>query len=175
MAVEYEVDNRKVDIIPLEYYVYKDRAEEGKLSFSPTPHVMRFFPDTIGYPYPWEKFSQIFIDDFMWGGMENTSAVTYNTSYLLDRRATLDFTSADVIAHELAHQWFGDFVTARDWTELWLNEGFANYYEALYKRHLRGYDDFLLDMNIQANGVIGTERAQGRKRVVSQDSYTTNL
>ncbi len=174
-AGEYDVISEKTNGIPLEYYVYKEKRDDGKRSFAPTPDIMKFFVDTIGYPYPWEKFSQIFIDDFMWGGMENTSAVTYNTSYLIDQRGMLDFTSTDVIAHELVHQWFGDLVTARDWTELWLNEGFANYYEALYKKSSRGYDEFLLDMKNQSDGVLSLERAQGRKPVVSQDSYTTNL
>ena len=174
-AGEYEVLKENSGGIPLEYYVYRERAEDGRRSFSATPGVMKFFEEATGVPYPWEKFSQIFIDDFMWGGMENTSAVTYNTSYMLDRRAMLDFTSDDVVADELAHQWFGNLVTARDWSELWLNEGFANYYESLYKKHAKGLDESQFDLMGQADGIIGVERAQGRKPVVSLDSYTANL
>lgn len=174
-AGEYEVFTEKYKNIPLEYYVYKERAEDGRRSFSATPDVMKFFEESIGYPYPWEKFSQIFLDDFMWGGMENTSAVTYNTSYLIDQRGRLDFSSDEVVAHELAHQWFGDLVTSRDWTELWLNEGFANFCEAQYKKYAKGFDEFQLSLKGQADGIIGAELSQGRRPIVSNDSYTTNL
>lgn len=174
-AGEYDIHTEQYKNFPLEYYVYKERSDDGRRAFSVTPKVMQFFEEAFGYPYPWDKFSQIFIDDFMWGGMENTSAVTYNTSYMLDPRAELDFTSDDVVAHELAHQWFGDVVTTRDWTHLWLNEGFANYAEALFKRYAKGQDEFQLDMKGQADAVLGVERAQGRKPVISTDSYTGNL
>jgi aminopeptidase N len=175
VAGEYTIVSEMYRNIPIEYYLYNERADDGKRSLSATPEILKYLEEATGFAYPWEKFAQIFIDDFMWGGMENTSAVTLNTSYLLDRRALLDFTSDDVVAHELAHQWFGDLVTSRDWTELWLNEGFANYFEALYKKQAKGPDESQLDLSGQASAVIGVERAQGRKPLVSNDSYTANL
>ncbi|MBI5474695.1 MAG: HEAT repeat domain-containing protein [Ignavibacteriae bacterium] len=175
VAGEYKVFTEKHRNIPLEYYVYNESADDGRRSLSATPAVMQFLENATGYHYPWEKFAQVFIDDFMWGGMENTSAVTLNTSYIIDRNAALDFAADDVVAHELAHQWFGDLVTARDWTELWLNEGFANYYEALYKGSAKGKDDQQYDLMSQMAAVIATERNQGRKPLVSEGSYTTNL
>jgi len=174
-AGEYTVITEKHKNIPIEYYAYNDRAEDSRRSLSATPDMMKFFEEATGYAYPWDKYSQIFIDDFMWGGMENTSAVTLNTSYMIDRRGMLDFTGDDVVAHELAHQWFGDLVTCRDWTELWLNEGFASYFEGLYKKQAKGFDEFQLELMGQAASIIGVERAQGRRPIVSTGSYTTNL
>ena len=174
-AGEYVIASEKYRNIPIEYYLYPERVEDGKRSLAATTDAMKFFEQSIGYAYPWDKYAQIFIDDFMWGGMENTSAVTLNTSYLIDRRGLLDFTSDDVVAHELVHQWFGDLVTARDWTEIWLNEGFANYYEVQYKKHAKGKDEAQLDLMEQAKAIAAVERTQGRKPLVSLDSYTTNV
>jgi aminopeptidase N len=174
-AGEYSILTDRYKNIPIEYYVYSDRAEDARRSLAATPRIMKFFDETISFPYPWEKYSQIFIDDFMWGGMENTSAVTLNTSYLIDDRGRLDFSADDVVAHEFAHQYFGDLVSFRDWSHLWLSEGFANYYEALYKRHAKGFDEFQKDLMDQAESIIRVERAQGRKPIVSNESFTTNL
>ena len=123
-AGEYEVLREQYAEIPLEYYVYKEYAADAHRSFAKTPSIMKFFQERIGISYPWEKYAQIFVNQFPIGGMENTSAVTLNEIYMFDARAALDFTSDEVVAHELAHQWWGDLVTCRDWTHLWLNEGF---------------------------------------------------
>jgi aminopeptidase N len=175
-AGDYDIVRETRRGIPLEYYVYPDRREDGIRSLRVTPAALEFFEDTIGVPYPWEKYAQIWISDFMWGGMENVSAVTLNDeSYLLDRRALIDFTSDDVVAHELAHQWWGDLVTSRDWSNLWLHEGFANYFEALFKRHIKGEDYFQYDLHQQANSVIGTEQNSGRSPLVGRESFTVNV
>lgn len=174
-AGEYEIVTESYRNIPLQYYLYKNRVEDGKRSLAATPRAMKYFEEATGFPYPWEKFAQIYITDFMWGGMENTSAVTLNESFLIDQNGLLDFTGDDVVAHELAHQWFGDLVTCRDWSELWLNEGFANYFEALFKRADKGLDEFQLDMMQQAAGIFETERMQGRKPIVGKNSFATNL
>ncbi len=175
-AGEYEVVQDHCGSLPLEYYVYKDRVDDGVRSLAKTSAAMKFFQEKIGVPYPWEKYAQIWISNFMWGGMENTSAVTLNDDgYLLDARAAVDFTSDDVVAHELAHQWWGDLVTSRDWNHLWLHEGFANYFEALFKEHEKGEDYFHYDLEQQASGVLNTEAAQGRRPLVGKDGYTANV
>lgn len=175
VAGEYTILTDKYKNIPVEYYAYNDRIDDTRRSLSATPDVLQFMEQTVGFAYPWEKCSQVFIQDFMWGGMENTSAVTLNESYLIDRQGMIDFSGDDVVAHELAHQWFGDLVTCRDWTELWLNEGFATFFEGLYKKHAKGFDEFQLELMGQAAGVVAVERSQGRRPIVSQDSYPTNL
>lgn len=174
-AGEYTILTDNYKNIPIEYYAYPHRVEDVRRSLAATPHIMKFFDETISFPYPWDKYSQIFIDDFMWGGMENTSAVTLNTSYMIDDRGRLDFTADDVNAHEFAHQYFGDLVSFRDWSHLWLSEGFANYYEVLYKKQAKGFDEFQKDLMDQTESILRVERAQGRKPIVSSESFTTNL
>ena len=86
--------------------------------------------------YPYEKYWQIAVEKFEFGGMENTNCTTLTSDILHDERASLDY-SRDIIivAHELAHQWFGDLITCKDWSHIWLNEGFASYFEVLYWKH----------------------------------------
>jgi aminopeptidase N len=175
-AGEYNVVSEDYRGIPLEYYVYKDRVQDGVRSLAKTSAAMKFFEEKIGIPYPWEKYAQIWISNFMWGGMENVSAATLNDeTYLLDARARVDFTSDDVVAHELGHQWWGDLITSRDWSNLWLHEGFANYFEALFKQHEKGDDYFQHDLMQQAASVLDTEEANGRSPLVGKDGYTANV
>jgi aminopeptidase N len=161
--------------VPLTYYVYPEDSLHAGSVFGATPAMMAFFEEWTGMPYPWEKFAQIIIDDFMWGGMENTSAVTLNTATMADARARLDFPSEPVVAHELAHQWWGDIVTCRDWTHLWLQEGFATYFEALYRKAAEGEDEFQYAMITASSHVRTEERNGGRSPVVSASSTPTNL
>ncbi len=175
-AGEYEVVREHYGKLPLEYYVYKDRVRDGVRSLAKTAAAMKFFEEKIGIPYPWEKYAQIWISNFMWGGMENTSAVTLNDdAYLLDPRALIDFTADDVVAHELSHQWWGDLITSRDWNHLWLHEGFANYFTSLFKQDQKGDDYFQHDLAGQAAGVIATEDVHGRSPLVGKDGYTANI
>ncbi len=174
-AGEYEVLREPYGDIPLEYYVYKQYAPDAHRSFARTPSIMRFLEERTGISYPWEKYAQIFVNQFPLGGMENTSAVTLNEFYMFDARAALDFASDDVIAHELAHQWWGDLVTCGDWTHLWLNEGFANYFGSLFKEQDKGRDEYQYEMMQQTKSILQTEEYRGRKPIVSGDSYTTNV
>jgi aminopeptidase N len=173
-AGEYKLLQEKCGTIPLQYYVYDEFVNGAQRSFSKTPDIMKFFEQMTGFPYPWEKLAQVFLNRFPLGGMENTSVVTLNEIYMLDARAAVDFTCDDVIAHELAHQWWGDLVTCSDFTHLWLNEGFANYFEALFKEYDKGKDEYQYDMMLQARSVRQTEERLGRKPLVSEDSYIGN-
>ena len=92
-----------------------------------TPRMLEVFSDKFGLDYPYASYAQVFVADFIFGGMENTSATTLTDTVLLDERAAIDHDVDSLIAHELAHQWFGDLVTCRDWGEGWLNEGWATY------------------------------------------------
>ena len=114
--------------IPKNYY--------PMLTFRETPLIIKFFENYLETKYPYEKYWQIAVDKFEFGGMENTNCTTFTSDILHDERASLDY-SRDIIivAHELAHQWFGDLITCKDWSHIWLNEGFASYFEMLYWKH----------------------------------------
>ena len=103
--------------------------------------MVRFFSQKLGVPYPWNKYAQIAVSDFVFGGMENTTATTQTDLTLHDARAHVDFSSNGLVAHELAHQWFGNLLTCKHWSHAWLNEGFATYFDALFHEHHKGIDE----------------------------------
>ncbi len=118
--------------LPVQYYVEPGREEDGKRAFSHTPLMIESFEKKIGVHYPYEKYSQVAVQDFIFGGMENTSSTTQTDRTLHDEKAHPDFSSDPLVAHELAHQWFGDLLTCRDWSHGWLNEGFATFMERVW-------------------------------------------
>jgi aminopeptidase N len=128
--------------LPMFAYVEPGREAEGERSFGNTPRMIDVFEAVIGVPYAYDRYSQIAVADFIFGGMENTSATTQTDRTLHDERAQLDFSSDPLVAHELAHQWFGDLVTCRDWSQAWLNEGFATYFEAVWAEADLGWDEY---------------------------------
>ncbi|MHC4841533.1 MAG: M1 family metallopeptidase, partial [Planctomycetota bacterium] len=130
------------DGIPVTYYVPPGREKDGKRAFGRTPEMVKFYSEKIGVRYPYAKYGQITAADFIFGGMENTTATTQTELTLHDERAHLDFSSEPLVSHELAHQWFGDYLTCRDWSHAWLNESFATYFEAMWWEHSRGDDEF---------------------------------
>jgi len=133
--------------VPLWYYVHPGREAEGERSFGKTAKMIETFERVIGVPYPYERYSQIAVSEFIFGGMENTGATTLTDRTLHDERASLDFASEPLVSHELAHQWFGDLLTCRDWSQAWLNEGFATYFEAVFKEADLGWDEYAYDIH----------------------------
>ncbi len=136
--------------IPISYYVAPGREDEGERSFGKTPDMVKFFSEKLDFLYPYKKYAQIAVEDFVFGGMENTTATTQTTMTLHDERAHQDYESESLVAHELAHQWFGDLLTCKDWSHAWLNEGFATYFEAMYREHDLGEDEFRYEMHQNA-------------------------
>jgi aminopeptidase N len=128
--------------VPIQYLVPVGQAGAALRSLGETPRMLEFFSKRFGAPFPWKRYSQVVVSDFIFGGMENTTATTLYEHVLLDERAALDVTSTDLVAHELAHQWFGDYVTCRDWSHAWLNEGFATYCEHLEREQRLGRDEY---------------------------------
>ncbi len=133
--------------IPLSFHTPASQIDQAATSFENTRDMMEFFEQEIGVPYPWEKYDQVCVNDFVAGGMENTSATTLTDTTLFSAETENLRNSDGLIAHELAHQWFGDLVTCKDWSHLWLNEGFATYYETLYDGHKNGKDALLYEMH----------------------------
>lgn len=142
------------DGLPVEYYVEPGREEEGWRSFGRTPDMIRHFAELLECPFPYEKYAQVAVRRFMYGGMENTSATTQTDGTLHDKRASLDFSSDDLVAHELAHQWFGDLLTCKDWAHAWLNEGFATYFELIWKEKDLGADEFEIGLIAAADDYL---------------------
>ncbi|MHA2611767.1 MAG: M1 family aminopeptidase [bacterium JZ-2024 1] len=160
--------------IPLLYYVEPSRKDDALRSFAKTPRMMEFFENYTGIPYPYKKYSQVCVREFLFGGMENISATTHTELTLHDERAHLDFSSEPLVAHELAHQWWGNLVTCKEWAHIWLNEGFATYFEALWKEHDLGKEEFLYEMWLKAQRYF-EEDAQGVRRPIVSRSYTYPL
>ena len=160
----------EVDGIPVQYYVPPGREEDGRRTLGQTPDVLRFFAQKTGVPYPWAKYAQVMVADFTFGGMENTTATTLTESVLHDQRAHLDFSATPLVAHEAAHQWFGDLITCRDWAHAWLNEGFATYFELLYNEHHEGLDEFVYARMQEADAYLAEDRERYRRPIVC-DTY----
>lgn len=126
---------------PVHYLVEKGREAEAQVSFGRTPEMMELFSRITGVDYPFEKYTQIAVAEFIMGGMENTSATTQTDLTLHGSELEEDFSSEDLVAHELAHQWFGDLVTCHTWAHGWLNESWATFMEAVWKEHAKGPDE----------------------------------
>ena len=174
-AGEYTILRDNLGKLPLEYYVYPDDTSNARASFKYTPAMIKFFNETIGFDYPWEKYAQIILQDHF-GGMENTSATTLSDTWAVtDARGRIDNSSTSLLAHELVHQWWGDLVTCKDFRHMWLNESFASYYDPLFHRMFLGQDEFDYTMyqDQQAGVVVDTSR--GRKPIVSVESYGENV
>ena len=143
-----EVQQRDAGVnkVPVWYYVLPGREDEGERSFGNTPRMIDVFEERLKTPYPYARYSQIAVSEFIFGGMENTSATTQTDRTLHDERAHADFSSDPLVSHELAHQWFGDLLTCRDWSHAWLNEGFATFFECVWREADLGYDEYIYDV-----------------------------
>lgn len=140
---EYGIEKQKsASGVPLNLYYYPGQAEQVEPTYRFSKKMFDFFEKEIGVPYPWSTYSQIPVQDFMYGAMENTTATVFGDFYLIDSRGYLDRNYVRVDAHELAHQWFGDMVTARASAHHWLQESFATHYDMMYQKEAFGSDHF---------------------------------
>ncbi len=156
--------------IPIVTNVYPAEFEEGKVTAARLAEMVQFFSEKTGVKYPYAKYAQTTVRDFG-GGMENISATTQTDNMIHDARTELDQTSDGLQSHELAHQWFGDYVTCRSWADIWLNESFATYFQAMWdERHL-GRDDFLY-LDVKGNqDAYYRAWAQGNRRPIVTKNY----
>lgn len=137
--------------VPVNYYVEKEYAPYAMKIFGNTPEMMEFFSQKLGFDYPWPKYSQVVVRDYVSGAMENTSATLHAQLLQRNSRELLDETYEDVISHELFHQWFGDLITTESWSNIPLNESFATYGEYLWNEYKYGkeFADFKLYDNYE--------------------------
>jgi len=143
---EFEVVSDKWRDVPVEYWVPPGQQGGAMRTFGKTPKMIDLFSRLTGADYPYEKYAQSVVYLFGAGGMENTSTTTLHEMCVMDERAALDQDLEGLNAHELAHQWFGDMITCKTWAHIWLNEGFATYFDGLWQEYEHGrdaYDDDL--------------------------------
>ncbi|MDX6577887.1 MAG: aminopeptidase [Blastocatellia bacterium] len=156
--------------IPVVTNVYTNEIAEGKVTAARLPDMVKFFSEKTRVKYPYAKYAQTTVRDFG-GGMENISATTQTDNMIHDARTELDSTSDGLQSHELAHQWFGDYVTCRSWSDIWLNESFATYFQAMWDEHNLGKDDFLyLDVKVNQEQYYQAW-ARGLRRPIVTKNY----
>lgn len=152
-AGPYEVIEDSLNSLPINYWVYEKDVKDALRSFHKTPEIIAFFNKEFGYQYPWTKYDQV-IQPGLRSGMECTSATLIGESYIHDARAEQDFPSHWLVAHEAAHQWWGDLITLRDWGHTWINESFATYSEYLYAKHDLGGDEGAVNLLNKKNSYL---------------------
>lgn len=157
--------------VPLEYYTYRGTEQTARRAFSETPAMMHLFTGLLNYDYPYPKYSQTIVTAYFLGGMENITATTHSDAEILVADEEGPESTEELISHELSHSWFGDLVTCKSWKELWLNEGFATFMEAVFKEHKEGRDAYLVQMRDNAR-IYLLEDALRYRRPVVFDRYS---
>ncbi len=169
VAGDYSEGREHVGRLPVLWYVPRGTETWGAAAFSGTDKMIDAYNKVTGFKYPYDKFSQAAVGDFMFGGMENVTCVTQtiNTLHKPENNPIAD--SRGLVAHELAHQWFGDTVTCSDWGHAWLNEGFATFLPPFYFRAADGAEVFDEGRYDIFQSAIGSQ--MGTKRPVVSFDY----
>lgn len=154
--------------LPIDFYSDPTYGSMIQSNFSQEPDIVKFYSQITGQPFPWEKLALTTVTNFTWGGEENVSAITLTDGTLHDADAEPEISSVPLIAHETAHQWFGDLLTTRNWANSWLNEGFATYFEALYREHAYGENEFRYEMYNNHRQVIAADNVERRPTVYNR-------
>lgn len=156
-------DGKKVEV---HYYVEPEWEPYAHAIFGNTPEMMTFFSNLTGYAYPWDKYHQIVVREYVSGAMENTGAVIFGDMVYSNDRELLDGNWESIIAHELFHHWFGDLVTCESWSNLPLNESFANYSQFLWDEYKYGLDEAEYNADNEADGYFATAKSQGHHDLI---------
>jgi aminopeptidase N len=151
------------------YYVEPEWEEHAKAIFGETPKMIQFFSELTGVEYPWDKYHQIVVRDYVSGAMENTGAVIFGEFAYKTKRELIDEDDNSTIAHELFHHWFGDLVTCESWSNLPLNESFANYSQYLWDEYRYGLDEADFQAEMEKNGYYGSASNGGHHNLIWYD------
>ena len=152
--------------IPIGYWTYPDSLEAAWRGFVNTPRMVDLISTRTGIPYPWAKYDQAVAPDYIFGGMENVSATTQADDRILHPAwAEPEANAESLVVHELAHQWFGNYATARNWPHIWLHEGFATFFEAVWAEDAYGRDAGSLARLAEQEEAIAADRAARRPLV----------
>ena len=160
VASELVSAEHRHDRVKLTSWAHRPHLKRARRNGRLLGKMMTFFERTTGVRYPHDRYGQVYVDQFVVGGMENITLTTLTSRSIGDKGLDPDWDNTGLLAHELAHQWFGDLVTCRTWADLWLNEGFATYYQKLFTQHHFGDDRFAEEM------------ASARRTAYGADKYT---
>jgi aminopeptidase N len=163
---DYVVVQDKWRTVPLGYWTYPDSVQAAWRGFGETPRAVELFSSKTGVDYPWTKYDQVVAPDYIFGGMENVTATTQNDDEILHPAwAEPEANAAQLMAHELGHQWYGDYLTMASWADAWLNEGFATFMEEYYTESAHGIDEGTRDRLDNEDQVVDADK-QGRRPLV---------
>ena len=157
--------------VPMNLYYYPEEKNQIEPTYRYSKEMFNWFEQEIGVPFPWKTYAQIPVQDFMYGAMENTTATIFGDFYLIDSRGFLDRNYVRVNAHELAHQWFGDMVTARSAAHHWLQESFATHYDLMYQKEAFG-DDYYNWMRRDYNDQAVAESKKDLRPIAHSEAGT---
>ncbi len=143
--------------LPMPVYVPPGRADDARTTYGRTPEMVRLFEQKLDEPYPWDRYAQLVVHNFVAGGMENTAATTMHDTALLTPASADDFDLDGLISHELAHQWFGDLMTCNTWEHIWLNEGWATFLTPVWFEHRDGRAAYEARVRELYDGVIASD------------------
>ncbi len=178
VAGKFGVVTQEARGVKLNYNFPESKREDVLRYFGETPKILEVFEDITGVKYPYLKYDQTTVEDFVAGGEENLNATTLATNYYADAASEEDFSATyaspyqraiDLVAHEFAHQWFGDYVTCADWPHAWLNEGFASYFQVLYLEKTRGMDEMLWALAARMETYFEEDEKEYRRPIVERD------
>ena len=154
--------------IPVTYYAEKGRKDEAQRTMGKTPKMLAFFSDRFGYRYAFPKYAQVCIKDFTFGGMENTSCTLLTDRCLIDERAAIDNTNSEMlVAHELAHQWFGDLLVINHWSHAWVKEGMATYSEVMWTEDQSGAEEAAYYRLNEMRSYLSEDKSRYRRPMVT--------
>jgi aminopeptidase N len=179
VAVAMGKYNKKVEYsksgIPLEMYYYPEDSLKFEPTYRYTKQMFDFLEEEIDVPYPWQNYKQVPVKDFLYSGMENTSVTIFSDAFVIDSTAFVDKNYVNVNAHELAHQWFGDLVTAKSGEHHWLQEGFATYYALLAERNVFGDDYYYWRLYEYAQELLEQDKAGQSTSLLNPKSSSTTF
>ncbi|HII46466.1 M1 family metallopeptidase [Pyrobaculum aerophilum] len=163
---DFEIHREKCGDVVLEFYIPRYVDDRWRFSFYNTCRIMQFFSEYLGVPFPYERYAQVVVPEFIYGGMENTTFTILTDWTIHDKHAHCpytgfpcpereDFSSDPLVAHEMAHMWFGDLVTAKDWAHIAINESFATFIEALWTEAHKGREEYLYEIYTNFKTYLG--------------------
>lgn len=175
---EFNVKEENYLGIPVQSYAgININPEDVEYTFRNTSEMLNVFSEFFGYAYPWNKYSQIVVEEFIHGGMENTTATVLSKRLIVDEDIEKNYSPESTISHEIGHQWWGDLITCRNWKEFWINESFATYSTSVWKEKKYGNDEYDYDIlrnsddAIRADSVIGRYPILGTYGNLTQNVY----